>query len=156
MTNRRVAAGGVVYCRDDTGRLYLLLIHDKYGAWTLPKGHLDDGETEAVAAAREIQEETGVACVIGPLVQRIEYPVLKQGVWYRKSVAYFLAQADCVTPAPEAAEGISAARWLEPDAVLSLVGYAQVREVVRRALDMLNPLPAAPSAEGHANHPDER
>lgn len=133
----KTAAGGVVYCHDDSGQLRLLLICDKYGAWTLPKGHLDNDETEVQAAYREVFEETGVQCRIGPLVQRIEYPVLKKGVWYSKTVAYFLAYAEYVTPEPQAAEGISAARWVDPSTALPLLGYERLHEVVQRALGML-------------------
>lgn len=133
----RVAAGGVVYSYDAAGQLRLLLIHDKYGVWTLPKGHLDDTETEQEAACREIREETGLECVIGPLVQRIRYPVQRKGLWYDKTVAYFLARAEYLTPAPSIAEGITQAAWVDPDQALSLVGYDQVREVVQRALTML-------------------
>ncbi len=133
----QVAAGGVVYSYDAAGQLRLLVIHDKYGVWTLPKGHLDGAETEQEAACREIREETGVECVIGPLVQRICYPVQRKGVWYDKTVAYFLARAEYVTPEPSEAEGITQACWVDPEQALSLQGYTQVREVVQRALAMI-------------------
>lgn len=51
------AAGGVVV--DDAGRW--LLIH-RNGRWDLPKGHLEAGESLEQCAAREVEEETGVAC----------------------------------------------------------------------------------------------
>jgi 8-oxo-dGTP pyrophosphatase MutT (NUDIX family) len=38
------AAGCIVY-RYDGGALLILLILDKYGRWTLPKGHLEPGES---------------------------------------------------------------------------------------------------------------
>jgi 8-oxo-dGTP diphosphatase len=134
----KTAAGGVVYCRNDAGQLRLLLIHDKYGDWTLPKGHLKTGETEEQAAYREIAEETSVRCTIGPLVQRIRYEVNKKGTWYDKTVAYFLATTACVEARPEAEEGISAACWVEPEAAIAMIGYDQVREVVQQALAMID------------------
>lgn len=133
----KVAAGGVVYCHDEAGQLRLLLIHDKYGAWTLPKGHLEPGETEAQAAYREIAEETGVRCTIGPLVQRVRYSVHKKGTWYDKTVAYFLATTRCVDVVPQADEGISAACWVHPTTALALISYTQVRDVVQDALELL-------------------
>lgn len=133
----RAAAGGVVYAHADNGDRLILLICDKYGHWTLPKGHLEANETEEVAAVREIAEETGIRCTLGPLVQRIQYPVQKKGVSYQKHVAYFLARAAYTQPTPQTAEGITIARWINPDHALSLIGYEQVREVVRLALAML-------------------
>lgn len=53
-----LAAGGVVR-RSRDGRA--LLIHEKKeGRWTLPKGHVEAGETLAETALREIAEETGL------------------------------------------------------------------------------------------------
>jgi 8-oxo-dGTP pyrophosphatase MutT (NUDIX family) len=51
-----LTAGCVVYRRDGAGAPLVLLIYDKYGRWTLPKGHLEPGETEQAAAVREVFE----------------------------------------------------------------------------------------------------
>lgn len=139
-----LSAGGVVCCTDAAGEVLVLLIQDKQGVWTLPKGRLETGESEATAAQREVGEETGIVCAIGPLVQRVQYPIYKNGAWRDKTVAYFLACAAYAAPTPCAAEGIGAAQWVAPAAALPLIGYAQVREVVRRALDLLKSTQLAP------------
>jgi len=133
------AAGGVVYSLDPEGNLRILLISDRYGARTLPKGHLEPGESDEQAAVREIAEETGVVCTLERLLARVRYPIFKKGVWRDKQVAYFLAQAPYTTPTPAAAEGITAAEWALPDEALHSLAYAQVREVVRQALGILRP-----------------
>lgn len=131
------AAGGAVFSHDPAGRLVTLLICDKYGVWTLPKGHLEDGETEEQAAVREIHEETGVQAQLGNLIRRVEYPVYKKGAWRDKCVSYFIAWAGYQKPQPAPEEGIMEVRWMEPAAALPLLGYAQVREVLRRAVDLI-------------------
>ncbi|MBX0327066.1 NUDIX hydrolase [Oscillochloris sp. ZM17-4] len=128
------AAGGVVFCDGPDGDQLLLLIRDKYGVWTLPKGHLEAGEDEQDAAVREIAEETGIDCDLGDLLHRMVYPVFKRGAWRDKQVAYFLARADHATPTPRLDEGIVEACWLPPKEALARLSYAQVRDVVRRAL----------------------
>jgi 8-oxo-dGTP diphosphatase len=114
-----------------------LLILDKHRKWGLPKGDLEAGETAVQAAQREIAEETGLSCTIGPFVQRISYQVFKRGTWRDKHVDYFLVHSDCAELRPQIDEGITVARWISPDEALALISYEQVRGVVRRGLHMI-------------------
>ncbi len=134
----KLAAGCVVYLHDPAGALLLLLIYDKYGRWTLPKGHLEAGESDHEAALREVLEETGVVGELGALVARIVYTVRsKRGQERTKQVTFFLLRADSCDTHPQAEEGISAAEWFAPDAALARIGYPQVRDVLAQAIRML-------------------
>jgi 8-oxo-dGTP pyrophosphatase MutT (NUDIX family) len=55
-TKKTESAGGVVL--NKIGRV--LLTNQRGRSWSLPKGHLDPGETKLQAAIREIDEETGI------------------------------------------------------------------------------------------------
>src|SRR4051794_25263084 len=67
------AAGGIVW-RVDVGVLTVLLVHrPKYGDWTFPKGKLEVGESDAEAAHREVEEETGFDCVLGRELPSVRY-----------------------------------------------------------------------------------
>jgi 8-oxo-dGTP diphosphatase len=69
-----LAAGGVVWRRDDEGRLEIAVVYrPKYDDWTLPKGKLDPGETFEHAALREVEEETGLRCRLGRPLEDTEY-----------------------------------------------------------------------------------
>jgi 8-oxo-dGTP pyrophosphatase MutT (NUDIX family) len=60
------AAGGVVWRRDSSGALEVLVVHrPRYDDWALPKGKLLPGERDEEAAVREVEEETGVRCELG-------------------------------------------------------------------------------------------
>jgi 8-oxo-dGTP pyrophosphatase MutT (NUDIX family) len=131
------AAGAVVYTFGPDGELLILLIRDRHGAYTLPKGHLEAGESDEEAAVREIAEETGIACAIERPLARMRYPIYKRGSWRDKEVAYFLARAPFALPTPARDEGITAAEWARPDEVVHQLTYAQVREVVRKAIAAL-------------------
>lgn len=57
---REPTAGGVVFRRNDEGQVEFLLYQDARDRWTIPKGHIEEGETAQVTAKREIAEETGI------------------------------------------------------------------------------------------------
>lgn len=57
---QETTSGGVVYRRDANGGLEVLLIKDAKNRWTIPKGHVEEGEEPRQTAEREIREETGL------------------------------------------------------------------------------------------------
>jgi len=57
---REPTAGGIVFRRDKDGGVEILLIQDHKDRWTIPKGHIEEGETAQEAARREIGEEAGL------------------------------------------------------------------------------------------------
>ena len=71
------AAGAVLWRPDeDSGEPLIAVIHrPRYDDWSLPKGKVDPGETEPVAAVREIYEETGQQAHLGRRLCRIRYPI---------------------------------------------------------------------------------
>jgi bis(5'-nucleosidyl)-tetraphosphatase len=54
-----VFSSGFILFRKQNGLQFLLMKHAD--RWDLPKGHLDSGETKQQAAARELEEETGIS-----------------------------------------------------------------------------------------------
>jgi 8-oxo-dGTP pyrophosphatase MutT (NUDIX family) len=122
------AAGGVVLAGDE-----VLLIRDRYGRWTFPKGHVEPGETDEEAARREVEEETGVRATIVAPLPPIGY-TLPDGT--PKTLTLFVMRAERTPPAPLAAE-IEAAAWVPvEEGLLRLArqGYAGYDEVLRAAL----------------------
>ena len=57
---REPTAGGIVFRRGVDKQLEILLIQDAKDRWTIPKGHVEEGETTKQTAEREIKEETGL------------------------------------------------------------------------------------------------
>lgn len=86
------SAGAVLVARID--REYrALLIRIRAGAFELPKGHVEAGESKTAAALREIQEETNVT---GPLsivgqIGVVTYEFVSKEGQVRKEVTYFVA-----------------------------------------------------------------
>lgn len=118
------AAGGIVL--DDAGRV--LLVHrPRYGDWSLPKGKLEEGESWEEAAAREVEEETGLRCVVGAEMGRTRYDVPAGP----KEVRYYRMRASGdARPQNEVDE----VRWVTPGEAAELLDHDRDRELVRSAL----------------------
>ena len=58
---RETTSGGIIFRRNaKTNQLEILLIQDAKNRWTIPKGHVEEGEEPKDTAEREIREETGL------------------------------------------------------------------------------------------------
>lgn len=57
---REPTSGAVVFRHNEKGGVEMLLIQDAKDRWTIPKGHIEEGETAQQTAKREIGEETGL------------------------------------------------------------------------------------------------
>lgn len=127
-----LAAGAVLWRpQDGTGEPEVAIIHrPRYDDWSLPKGKLDDGETEAVAAVREIEEETGFRSHLGRRLPSVAYPV-DNGV---KRVRYWAARV--VGGEFSANDEVDELKWLPPKQAMSELIYPHDRKVLRRFLKL--------------------
>jgi 8-oxo-(d)GTP phosphatase len=127
--NKAVLAAGAVLWRPngDASAPEVAIIHrPRYNDWSLPKGKVEPGETEPVAAVREIQEETGYSAHLGRRLAAVSYPV-EQGI---KKVRYWAAQrgAGEFTPNGEVDE----LKWLPVAEAMKQLEYPHDRKVLRR------------------------
>jgi 8-oxo-dGTP diphosphatase len=69
------AAGGAIWqVARPGGDVEVVLVHrPRYDDWSLPKGKLDPGESYESAALREVEEETGLTCRLGPELPSTSY-----------------------------------------------------------------------------------
>lgn len=132
---RERSAGAVVFRRDPEG-VRLLLIRDRFGRWSLPKGHIEEGETPAEAALRELAEETGVRGRVAGELPGTRYSFRRGPDTVEKEVAYFLAEAVGGTPSPQPGE-IEEVRWVAPAEIWDLHQYEDNVPVLRAALERL-------------------
>jgi 8-oxo-dGTP diphosphatase len=120
------AAGGVVWRRSDSGPVRVLVVHrPRYDDWSLPKGKADDGESDADCALREVWEETGLTCVLGPELPATRY---RDNKGRDKVVRYWAMEpvSGAFTPNSE----IDEIRWLPVKEALPLLSYDHDRPVV--------------------------
>ena len=135
---RETSAGGVVY-RMDAGVPLFLLIRDSYSNWGFPKGHLERGEQASDAALREVREETGLHdLVLHGLIDTIDWYFRFRGRLIHKSCHFYLMETTESQTAPQRAEGITACQWTGYAPAHEALSYANAREVLRRARDMID------------------
>lgn len=128
--------GAVVYFKDEGG-IYLALVHDIFGYWTLSKGHLAPDEDEAAGTAREIKDEMSLAVDIEKSLSTNEYVAShpERGK-IRKQVSYFLAQAKGKTNPQLGPDkgGLDDARWFPVADIANLRMYDDVVPIVMKAI----------------------
>jgi 8-oxo-dGTP diphosphatase len=121
MAERECAAGGVVM-RD--GRL--AVVHrPKYDDWSLPKGHLEEGESWEEAALREVAEELGIRARLVRALEPVRYRTPKGR---DKEVRYWVMEPvdGEFTPNDE----VDDMRWVSPDEAGALLSYPADRELI--------------------------
>src|SRR3954447_2921737 len=114
MAGKERAAGGVV---GRGGRL--AGVHrPKYDDWSLPKGHLEEGESWEDAALREVEEELGIRARTVRALEPVRYRTPKGR---DKEVRYWLMEPveGEFTPNDEVDE----VRWVAPDEAGALLSY---------------------------------
>ena len=93
---------------------------------------------------REIREETGLnALELRGHVRDIDWFFRFRGKLIHKTCHFFLFESASGDAVPQRDEGISAVRWLEFDDALKTVSYANARDVLRAAGELVGKLSAA-------------
>lgn len=132
--------GSVVYAHHE-GDIYLALVHDVFGFWTLSKGKIQDGEELVDAAKRKVTEELGVECSYKQTIDTSEYvashPEFKK---IRKQVEYIIAETAFTSLTAKKEGGLKDAAWFKIDDVLSLNLYADMVPVITKAIDAIRAL----------------
>ena len=132
-TKRELLAGAVV-CAFHEHKVHVALVHDVFGYWTLPKGHINgtvSTEAEVVAA---INKEIGITGTIIETLGENEYIANKpdQGKVV-KHVDYYLAKTEYAPLALEKKGGLDDARWFLLTEAVTLRMYDDIKSIIGKA-----------------------
>ena len=109
----------------------VLVEYMKKGHVSLPKGHVEEGETEEETAAREIKEETNLIAYIDNVFRHEVTYSPKPGV--QKTVVFFAATVDRVGDAKPQPEEVKELKWLGIDYAIKEMTYDTDKEVLHHA-----------------------
>ncbi len=130
--------GGVVYAREGD-EVYLALVHDVFGHWTLSKGKIEEGETLENGTLREMQEELGLTdLTIKQKLDENTYIAFSPETGKKKKhVVYFLIQSPFVDIKLEEKGGLDDAKWFKLKDILELNFYNDILPIVTKAINII-------------------
>jgi 8-oxo-dGTP pyrophosphatase MutT (NUDIX family) len=130
---REFSAGGVVVRRFH-GRPFIAAVRVKGGSvLALPKGHIDEGETAAEAAAREVREEAGVEGTLVEKLGDVRYWYQRGGQRVLKVVSFFLFRYRSGSVRDHDHE-VDSAEWVPLEDAPRLLAYKGERQMAEAAM----------------------
>jgi 8-oxo-dGTP pyrophosphatase MutT (NUDIX family) len=140
---REFTAGGVVF-RRIAERIEILMIQDRLGRWSIPKGHVEPGESIEQTAVREVSEETGLTNLrLGEKLDKLHFFYRKDGKLIFMTTYVFLIEAigDTDDLVPGDSEGIIDAQWFDSAEALGLIEYRDTERLFRLGLAKIRRAP---------------
>ena len=129
--------GSVVFAREKD-EVYIALVHDVFGHWTLSKGHIDPEVNIKDEVARAIKEELGIKVVVTEELGQTEYGTFNPDKGkIKKQVRYFLSESKFVDLKLKESGGLDDAKWFRLADIIDLNFYDDILPVVTKAINIL-------------------
>lgn len=130
--------GGAVVYSIDNGDIYLALVHDVFGHWTLSKGGIDENIDIEKGTFKKIKEELGIDIKIREKLGENEYIASDPEIGkVRKQVVYFLAESKFGKLKLADKEGLDDAKWFKLTDIAELNFYDDILPIVTKAINIL-------------------
>jgi diadenosine hexaphosphate hydrolase (ATP-forming) len=129
---REPTSGGIVFrLTPDKKDVEILLIQDSKGRWTIPKGHIEPGETAKMTARREIEEETGLKNFdVLTWLGKIHFKYRRAEKLVLMTTQIYLVQALDVRERPTAEKWMKGIKWFTFTNALDVIEYDDIEKLM--------------------------
>lgn len=134
---REPTAGGIVYRKKDQ-KIEILLIQDAKDRWTIPKGHIEEGEAAKDTAAREIKEETGLEKLrVLSWLGKINFRYRRQQSLVLMTTDIFLVEALGDTDKLQPEDWMNGIKWFPANEALDKIEYEDIGKIILLSLNKI-------------------
>ena len=128
---REPTAGGIVFRRGKENQVEILMIQDAKDRWTIPKGHIEEGESAKQAAEREIREETGLKDMrVMNWLGKIHFRYRRQNSLVLMTTQIYLVQALGNTDKLRKEEWMNGIAWFPATEALDKIEYEDIGKLI--------------------------
>jgi bis(5'-nucleosidyl)-tetraphosphatase len=132
---REPTAGGIVFRRDKNDQVEILLIQDAKDRWTIPKGHIEEGENAQQTARREIGEEAGLMNVeIHGWLGKIHFRYRRVDKLVLMTTQIYLVRAMGDTNAIKKEDWMNDIKWFSFHDALDVIEYEDIGKLMLLAM----------------------
>ncbi len=129
--------GAFVYSVHE-GEIYVALVHDIFGYWSVVKGKKEEGETNKDALKRKVKEELGIELEsIEDYLGNSKYKIKKDNKRILRNVEYFLVKAPFEDISPKNDGGLDDAKWFKLADIGDLRVYDDLLPIITEAINIL-------------------
>jgi mutator protein MutT len=104
--------------------------------WSLPKGHIEAGETPEQAAIREVQEETGITSEITKSIGVIDFWFMAGGKRIHKTVHHFIFREVSGELTPQITE-VDEVSWFPLSEIVERLAYPDEKKLIAKSGEIL-------------------
>ena len=129
---REPTSGGIVFRMNKTADdIEILLIQDSKNRWTIPKGHIEPGETAKQTAIREIGEEAGLQHIqVLTWLGKIHFKYRRLDKLVLMTTQIYLVRSLDNSETPTKEKWMNGIKWFSFNEALDAIEYEDIEKLM--------------------------